>query len=82
MPELTKVELGGNASTEIEGFTSSTFDVVLRGFHSLTLKGGGKQLNAALFDSAELVAPDFVVEKAYVTLDKYCLLYTSPSPRD
>ena len=79
VPELTKVELGGNASTEIEGFTSSTFDVVLRGFHSLTLKGGGEQLNAALFDSAELVAPDFVVEKAYVTLDKYAKMEVNAS---
>ncbi len=79
VPELTKVELGGNASTEIEGFTSSTFDVVLRGFHSLTLKGGGEQLNAALFDSAELVAPDFAVEKAYVTLDKYAKMEVNAS---
>jgi phage shock protein PspC (stress-responsive transcriptional regulator) len=71
VPELTKVELGGNASTEIEGFTSSTFDVVLRGFHSLTLKGGGDQLNAGLFDSAELIATDFAVEKAFISLDKY-----------
>lgn len=79
VPELTKVELGGNASTEIEGFTSSTFDVVLRGFHSLTLKGGGDQLNAALFDSAELVAPDFAVSKAYVTLDKYAKMEVNAS---
>jgi len=79
VPELTKVELGGNASTEIEGFTSSTFDVVLRGFHSLTLKGGGEQLNAALFDSAELVAPDFAVSKAYVTLDKYAKMEVNAS---
>ena len=71
VPELTKVELGGNASTEIEGFTSSTFDVILRGFHSLTLKGSGKQLNASVFDSAELLATDFSVEKAYVSIDKY-----------
>jgi phage shock protein PspC (stress-responsive transcriptional regulator) len=71
VPELSKVELGGNASTEIEGFTSSTFDVVLRGFHSLTMKGSGKQLNAGLFDSAELMAEDFAVEKAFVSLDKY-----------
>ncbi len=71
VPELTKVELGGNASTEIEGFTSSTVDVILRGFHSLTLKGSGKQLNASVFDSAELLATDFSVEKAYVSIDKY-----------
>jgi hypothetical protein len=43
----------------------------LRGFHSLTLKGGGDQLNAGLFDSAELIATDFAVEKAFVSLDKY-----------
>jgi hypothetical protein len=71
VPELTKVELGGNASTEIAGFTSGTFDVILRGFHSLNLKGGGDQLNAALFDSAELLASDFAVKKAFVSLDKY-----------
>lgn len=71
VPELTKVELGGNASTEIEGFTSSTIDVILRGFQSLTLKGSGKQLNASVFDSAELLANDFSVEKAYVSIDKY-----------
>jgi hypothetical protein len=71
VPELTKVELGGNASTEIAGFTSSKFDVILHGFHSLTLKGGGDQLNAGLFDSAELIATDFTVEKAFVSLDKY-----------
>ena len=71
VPELNKVELGGNASTEIEGFKSSTVDVILRGFHSLTLKGSGKQLNASVFDSAELLATDFSVEKAYVSIDKY-----------
>ena len=71
VPELKKVELGGNASTEIEGFTSPKLDVILRGFHSLTLKGGGEQLNAGVFDSAELIASDFAVEKAFVSLDKY-----------
>ena len=79
VPELTIVELGGNASTEIEGFTSSTFDVILRGFHSLTLKGGGKQLNASVFDSGELIAPDFAVDKAYVALDKYAKMEINAS---
>ena len=79
VPELTKVELGGNASTEIEGFNSSTFDVILRGFHSLTLKGGGKQLNASVFDSGELIAPDFAVDKAYVALDKYAKMEINAS---
>jgi phage shock protein PspC (stress-responsive transcriptional regulator) len=79
VPELTKVELGGNASTEIEGFSSSTFDVILRGFHSLTLKGGGEQLNASVFDSAELIAPDFAVAKAFVALDKYAKMEINAS---
>lgn len=71
VPELTNVELGGSASTEIVGFTPGTFDVILRGFHSLTLKGSASQLNAGLFDSAELIAIDFAVEKAFVSIDKY-----------
>lgn len=71
VPELTNVELGGSASTEIVGFTPGTFDVILRGFHSLTLKGSASQLNAGLFDSAELLATEFAVEKAFVSLDKY-----------
>jgi hypothetical protein len=79
VPELTKVELGGNASTEIAGFTSGTFDVILHGFHSLNLKGGGDQLNAALFDSAELIASDFAVEKAFISLDKYAKIDVNAS---
>jgi phage shock protein PspC (stress-responsive transcriptional regulator) len=79
VPELTNVELGGSASTEIVGFTTSTMDVILRGFHSLTLKGGGVQLNAAIFDSAELIATEFAVEKAFVSLDKYAKLELNAS---
>lgn len=79
VPELTKVELGGNASTEIEGFTSPKLDVILRGFHSLTLKGGGDQLNAGVFDSAELNAADFAVEKAFVSIDKYAKIEANVS---
>ncbi len=79
VPELKKVELGGNASTEIEGFTSPKLDVILRGFHSLTLKGGGDQLNASVFDSAELNAADFAVEKAFVSIDKYAKIEANVS---
>jgi phage shock protein PspC (stress-responsive transcriptional regulator) len=79
VPELTNVELGGSASTEIVGFTPGTFDVILRGFHSLTLKGSGAQLNAAIFDSAELIATEFSVEKAFVSLDKYAKLELNAS---
>ncbi len=79
VPELTKVELGGNASTEIEGFTSAKLDLILRGFHSLSLKGGGNQLNASVFDSAELNAGDFAVEKAFVAIDKYAKIEVNVS---
>ena len=71
VPDLKQIELGGNANTEIEGFTLGTLDVILRGFHSLTAKGSAKQLNAAVYDSAELLATDFSVEKAFVSIDKY-----------
>ena len=79
VPELKSVELGGNASTEIEGFTNTTLDVILRGFHSLTIKGSGEQLNAGVFDSAELIAPDFSVKKAFVTIDKYAKMEINAS---
>ena len=79
VPELTKVELGGNASTAMEGFTSAKMDVILRGFHSLSLKGGGDQLNASVFDSAELNAGDFSVEKAFVAIDKYASIEVNVS---
>jgi hypothetical protein len=79
VPELTKVELGGNASSEIEGFTSAKLDVIVRGFHSLTLKGGGDQLNASVFDSAELIANDFAVKNANVSIDKYAKIELNAS---
>jgi phage shock protein PspC (stress-responsive transcriptional regulator) len=79
VPDLKQIELGGNASTEIEGFTLGTLDVILRGFHSLTLKGMAKQLNVSAFDSAELVAADFSVEKAFVSIDKYAKIELNAS---
>jgi phage shock protein PspC (stress-responsive transcriptional regulator) len=79
VPDLKQIELGGNASTEIEGFTLGTLDVILRGFHSLTLKGTAKQLNVSAFDSAELVAVDFSVEKAFVSIDKYAKIELNAS---
>jgi hypothetical protein len=54
-------------------------DVILRGFHSLSLKGGGDQLNAGVFDSAELNAGDFAVEKAFVSIDKYAKIEANVS---
>jgi hypothetical protein len=79
VPDLKQIELGGNASTEIEGFTLGTLDVILRGFHSLTLKGTAKQLNVSAFDSAVLVAVDFSVEKAFVSIDKYAKIELNAS---
>lgn len=79
VPDLKQIELGGNANTEIEGFTLGTFDVILRGFHSLTAKGSAKQLNASVFDSAELLATDFSVEKAFVSIDKYAKMELNAS---
>lgn len=79
VPELTNVELGGSANTEIGGFTSSKMDVILRGFHSLTIRGAGDQLNAGVFDSAELNAGDFAVEKAFVSIDKYAKIEANVS---
>jgi len=79
VPDLKQIELGGNANTEIEGFTLGTLDVILRGFHSLTAKGSAKQLNASAFDSAELVATDFSVEKAFVSIDKYAKMELNAS---
>jgi hypothetical protein len=79
VPDLKQIELGGNANTEIEGFTLGTLDVILRGFHSLTAKGSAKQLNAAVYDSAELVAADFSVEKAFVSIDKYAKMELNAS---
>jgi hypothetical protein len=43
------------------------------------LKGSGAQLNAAIFDSAELIATEFSVEKAFVSLDKYAKLELNAS---
>jgi hypothetical protein len=79
VPDLKQIELGGNANSEIEGFTLGTLDVILRGFHSLTAKGSAKQLNAAVYDSAELVAADFSVEKAFVSIDKYAKMELNAS---
>jgi phage shock protein PspC (stress-responsive transcriptional regulator) len=79
VPDLKQIELGGNASTEIEGFTLGTLDVILRGFHSLILKGMAKQLNVSAFDSAELMAADFSVEKAFVSIDKYAKIELNAS---
>jgi hypothetical protein len=43
------------------------------------LKGGGDQLNASVFDSAELNAGDFSVEKAFVAIDKYATIEVNVS---
>jgi phage shock protein PspC (stress-responsive transcriptional regulator) len=67
-PSLTKLDLGGNARTELSGFKSDQLSVVLHGFHSLTLQGNSKVLAASAFDSSELLASDWETEKALVSI--------------
>jgi hypothetical protein len=67
-PSLTKLDLGGNARTELRGFNADQLSVVLHGFHSLTLQGNSKILAASAFDSSELLASDWETEKALVSI--------------
>ncbi|MEY3854398.1 MAG: hypothetical protein RIS68_412 [Bacteroidota bacterium] len=67
-PTLSKLDLGGNARSEVRGFSSDQLSVVLHGFHSLTLQGNSKLLAASAFDSSELLASDWETEKALVSV--------------
>ena len=67
-PRLTQLDLGGNARTELRGFSLDQLSVILHGFHSLTLQGNSKTLAASAFDSSELLASDWVTEKALVSV--------------
>ncbi len=67
-PRLTHLDLGGNARTELRGFSLDQLSVILHGFHSLTLQGNSKTLAASAFDSSELLASDWVTEKALVSV--------------
>ncbi|RXK49803.1 PspC domain-containing protein [Aquirufa rosea] len=67
-PKLAKVELGGNARTEINGFNQSKLEVVLHDFHSAIVEGSTDLLIASTDQNAELIAPNLTVQKAVVSL--------------
>jgi phage shock protein PspC (stress-responsive transcriptional regulator) len=67
-PSLNKLDLGGNARTEVLGFSPDQLTVLLHGFHSLTLQGSSQTLAASAFDSSELLANEWVTEKALVSI--------------
>ena len=67
-PELKQVDLGGNARTEIQGFDLAKLDVILRDFHSLTLQGKSEILQAAAYDSSELMASGWSTKKAFLAI--------------
>ncbi len=67
-PKLSKVELGGNARTEIKGFNQAKLEVVLHDFHSVNVDGTTDLLVASTDQNAELIAPNLIVQKAVVSL--------------
>ena len=67
-PDLVRVDLGGNARSEISGFSLTKLDVILHDFHSLTLIGQSKDLAAAAFDSSELQARKWEADNAVISV--------------
>ncbi len=67
-PDLVRVDLGGNARSEISGFSLAKLDVILHDFHSLTLIGQSKDLAAAAFDSSELQARKWETDNAVISV--------------
>ncbi|MEY4274276.1 MAG: hypothetical protein RL638_1224 [Bacteroidota bacterium] len=67
-PVLVRVDLGGNARSEISGFSLAKLDVILHDFHSLTLIGQSKDLAAAAFDSSELQARKWETDNAVISV--------------
>jgi phage shock protein PspC (stress-responsive transcriptional regulator) len=70
MPDLRKVDFGGNGRSEITGFDLAKLDVILHDFHSLKLIGKSDVLSAASYDQSELDASEFKVKSASVWVDK------------
>ena len=68
MPSLKKLSLGGNSRTTLSGFDLVNLDVLLSGFHSLTLHGQSTQLQASATESSELLANDWPTKKAFVSV--------------
>jgi phage shock protein PspC (stress-responsive transcriptional regulator) len=68
-PDLERIDLGGNARTELSGFSLPKFDVILHDFHSLTMQGQSTDLAAAAFDSSELQARKWSSDNAVIAVD-------------
>lgn len=68
-PDLARVDLGGDAHTELSGFSLTKLDVILHDFHSLTLVGQSTDLAAAVFDSSELQARKWLTNNAVIAVD-------------
>ena len=67
-PSLKKISLGGNSRTDLSGFDLDNLDVLLSGFHSLTLNGKSKQLQVSASESSELLAANWLTQKAFVSV--------------
>jgi phage shock protein PspC (stress-responsive transcriptional regulator) len=67
-PSLNKISLGGNSRTTLSGFDLDNLDVLLSGFHSLTLNGKSKQLQVSASESSELLAANWQTQKAFVSV--------------
>lgn len=68
MPSLKKLSLGGNSRTTVSQFTLNNLDVLLYGFHSLTLEGRSDQLQASANESSELLASKWLTKRALVAI--------------
>ncbi len=67
-PSLKKISLGGNSRTILSGFDVDNLDVLLSGFHSLTLNGKSKQLQVSANESSEVLAGNWQTQKAFVAV--------------
>lgn len=65
---LKKISLGGNSRTTLTGFDVDNLDVLLSGFHSLTLNGKSKQLQVSANESSELLAANWQTQRAFVAV--------------
>ena len=68
MPSLKKISLGGNSRTTLSGFDVDNLDVLLSGFHSLTLNGKSKQLQVSANESSEVLAGNWQTQRAFVAV--------------
>jgi phage shock protein PspC (stress-responsive transcriptional regulator) len=67
-PSLKKISLGGNSRTNLSGFDLDNLDVLLSGFHSLTLNGKSNKLQVSASESSELLAANWQTQKAFVSV--------------